>query len=297
MKQYRIFLLILIISLNCKEKQFSIEANKAKLFSIQASSSLNDSKDRYSFVHLNDKSNKSWCEGNADIGIGEKITILYKDSQKVKAENLYIKNGYGDTKYYSLNGRVKELKVLVDDKDMGLITIPDSSLKEVIKFSSPLEGNKFTFEIASIYPGKLKDTCIAELSLADFSIPEPPVNKFCGITFSNFEYGLPIDNRGILLPSGEIEGSGSGGLQCGEFSYGSWNSANNGEQFNISISVQGKSSETCSGGSTYVSYELYSCDKENGTAIFKRNSEVDKDDVETKCEFSNDNGKISFGCE
>jgi len=296
MKQQIAILIIFMVSLHCKEKQLPIQADKAEITSIQASSSLKDAKDKYNVNHLRDKSNKSWCEGNADIGIGERITIVYNNPQKVLVENLYIKNGYGDTKYYSLNGRVKEFKILVDDKEMGLVAIPDSSKKEVIKFPTPLEGNKFSLEIVSIFPGKLKDTCIAELSFADFSIPEPPLSVFCGINFSEFRYGLAIDHQGKLLASGDIEGSGSGGQQCGEFGYGSWDSSNNGAQFTISINISGKSSETCAGGSESFSFALHSCDKENGNAIFKRNSHLDKDE-EINCHFTNDNGKIFLGCD
>jgi hypothetical protein len=118
MKQQIAILIIFMVSLHCKEKQLPIQADKAEITSIQASSSLKDAKDKYNVNHLRDKSNKSWCEGNADIGIGERITIVYNNPQKVLVENLYIKNGYGDTKYYSLNGRVKEFKILVDDKEM-----------------------------------------------------------------------------------------------------------------------------------------------------------------------------------
>lgn len=296
MNYSKIIFFLFISILNCKEKQIPIEASKAELISIQASSSLKDSKDNYNVNHLSDKSNKSWCEGNSDIGIGETITILYKNSQKVLVENLYIKNGFGETKYYSMNGRIKELKVLVDDIDIGLIVVPDSPQKEVIKFPKPLEGNKFTFEIVSTYPGKLKDTCIAEFSLVDFSIPEPPISKFCGISFSNFKYGLAIDHQGQLLASGEIDGYGSGGQQCGEFGDGTWNSSNDGEQFTISIYIKGIPSEHCAGRDASYSFELNSCDKENGTAIFKRNSPLAKDE-EINCQFSNENGKIFLGCD
>ncbi len=294
MNAYKILIILFIIT-NCKEKALWVRPDKAELSSIQASSSLKDAKDRYKADHLNDRTNNSWCEGNTDIGIGEQINISYKNSQKVLVENLYIKNGYGDTKYYSLNARIKEFKVIVDGKDMGIMAIPDSPLKQVLKFPIPLEGNKFTFEILSVYPGKLKDTCISELSLSDFSIPESPIAKFCGISFSDFHYGLPIDNQGTLLSSGAIDGQGSGGQQCGKFGSGSWDSSNDGEQFTISIYIQGKSSETCAGGDESLSFELHSCDKEKGTAVIKKTSHIDKG-VEMDCEFTNENGKIFLGC-
>jgi phosphate transport system substrate-binding protein len=109
-----------------------------------------------------DGTDYSWSEGAPGSGIGESITITFKDT--TSAAGFVLKNGYGQLEYYGKNNRVKSFKIVFDGNYTETVAIRDSINFEQYLFKSPVRCSKIQFIINDIYPGtQYDDTCIAEI--------------------------------------------------------------------------------------------------------------------------------------
>lgn len=113
---------------------------------------------------MDGKLNTSWVEGTKKEGIGESITIKYK--KPVSFQNLSIYNGFGDPKLWSLNNRIKKLKINSDDGFEDIINLKDRLSMQTIELKKEINAKEVSLTILEIYPGSQKtNAAIAELAL------------------------------------------------------------------------------------------------------------------------------------
>lgn len=165
---------------------------------ITASSTLiekNKAKDFYCAQNLFDGSWKSWVEGIDGNGIGESISFEFE--KPVSIANMYIRNGYGELKYYFANNRVKELAIYINDKFHRNYKLNDFWNFQELRIDA-VNVQKIKLEIKSVYTGsKYADTCISEIYFqrdAYVSDSEKPVfaaDDFTNEILSNF----PLKNE------------------------------------------------------------------------------------------------------
>lgn len=154
-----------------------------------------------------------WCEGAAGDGIGEYIEITrtmlqpdefkygkledgtvdystfhlnesmpLKERKEFEYTSLCIVNGYAENESkWADNGRVKTLKMYVNDKFYGYIELEDTINPQYIPLydikSHSTEEMKFKFEIADVYKGlKYDDTCITGIVFGFDGIGEHAVD-------------------------------------------------------------------------------------------------------------------------
>lgn len=113
----------------------------------------------------------AWVEGKKGNGIGESLIFTFKGSSpRVGGVSIY--NGYQKSqKVWEDNGRVKKLKLYIDDKEFAILNLKDITGKQAFDFPDPLWEHPhkgkvvLKFEILEVYPGKkYKDTAISELN-------------------------------------------------------------------------------------------------------------------------------------
>ena len=131
--------------------------------SITATSTLDDSRNRYVVTNVLDKTYRSWSEGVEGPGIMEDLHIKFKEY--VSIESISIKNGYGDHNYYHHNNRVKDIFVTCGPIEFRA-TLHDTPGMQDIVFSDPIITDQMRILIESVYPGfAYDDTCISEIKI------------------------------------------------------------------------------------------------------------------------------------
>ena len=138
--------------------------NVIEIESYEASSTLLAENYDYSIKNVFDNNfNTCWVEGAEDDGLGQSITIRFKD--KVKINQINLVNGISKTnELYLKNNRIKQATLTFDDGSEETINIQDTyNQKQNISFSSH-ETQSVTFSIKEVYKGsKYQDTCLSEL--------------------------------------------------------------------------------------------------------------------------------------
>jgi hypothetical protein len=173
--------------LDLGEKDVALFGTSGKIPFPLATSSLQDPKNpgRYDAARAFDGDlNTSWVEGAAGDGIGEKIAFRIPRSAKTVA----VFPGYGVSKYFSANNRVKtavlslySVGVARYENAAGYscrklsdveLTFSDSAVFQKSSLGTlpnGLDDSHFVIgvlEIRSVYPGaKYQDTCVAEIKL------------------------------------------------------------------------------------------------------------------------------------
>jgi len=149
---------------------------------LPASSVLENKPDKYGAQKLNDSDITSWCEGKKDHGIGESITVSFKND--VKIDKFYFANGFGNSNYWNKNSRVKELEV----NGEKIRTYNSPGTREY-KLKKPVTGKSITFKITSVYKGlKWPDTCISELGFEPVKFKKTKNNPFGSIINKPYRY-------------------------------------------------------------------------------------------------------------
>jgi hypothetical protein len=146
--------------------------------SVSASSYLSpQGQNTYDPSKLHDLNYKTaWVEGVEGNGIGETIEFSFSPTSP-RITTIKIANGYVKSlSTWENNGRVKRLKMYVDDNPVAFLELLDS--RSVQSFEFPPLGNspenwdnltnapawKLKFEIIEVFPGKkFKDTAISEI--------------------------------------------------------------------------------------------------------------------------------------
>lgn len=138
--------------------------------SIKATSELNPNKGfTYTADNIHDFSlRNAWIEGKKSSGINETITFEFNENGP-PVTTVEIFNGYMKTeKTWEENGRVKKLKLYVNDKPIAILNLED--IKSLQRFQigthQSKKGNLYLkFEILDVYKGsKYDDTAISELN-------------------------------------------------------------------------------------------------------------------------------------
>ncbi len=138
--------------------------------SVEATSTLADKQDRYNKSYLTDGTLQPWCEGKPGDGIGEAITLNFKEPVQFWA--IYISNGYHHGKYFALNNRIKGLEILSNGKPISTVELRDEPGAQLVRLgpdgksgdSKVITTTAITLRILSVYPGKKdRDTCITEI--------------------------------------------------------------------------------------------------------------------------------------
>lgn len=284
--KYYITLLGLLALVYCAKP---LPVSEVKLLKLDASSTLSDKKDFYNVKNINDNTKLNWCEGKQDDGIGESITYTYE--KEVLVESIYIKNGFGEKKFFPMNNRVKKLKIETEKKESIEINLEDTNSQKEIKLATPLKGKIFTFTILSVYPGtNFKDTCITELSFTKQNIPDFPGSQFCEIEFKNLTMQADTDELHAEIELNSETGIHTGFVnvknfhQCDKPSYElkvDYTSSLQGKEFSITSSYDYTSpNEDCAGQifrrSGSFDAALFKCDDGSGNTIWEKGSLICK---------------------
>lgn len=145
-----------------------------------SSSELESSKSNYSAKNIHDfNKNTAWVEGVEGNGIGEFIEFTFKNKLGVEhfgINQLLIANGYKKNKdLWKKNGRVKKLKMIINDKPVAFLNLEDSFEIQVVnipKIKFPINKiTKIRFVIEEVYQGiKYEDTAISLLMFNGFGV-------------------------------------------------------------------------------------------------------------------------------
>lgn len=183
----KIFIIFLSICYICKAYPNDFIIDKAEI-TCTASSTLEGSAGKYTADHLFDNTtDTAWVEGDTGAGIGSFITVVFKEEKLI--DRIYIKNGYGDYKYFYANNRVRELEIIFNTEESGsLVILKDKPGFQCIDLLNPTIVKKIIFKIRSVYRGeKYDDTCLSKIIFNSLKILNMP--KFNG---SIIKYYFPL---------------------------------------------------------------------------------------------------------
>ena len=113
---------------------------------------------------------KAWCEGAADFGLGETITIRVDGGPAFR--RILMANGYAKSPAaYANNARVKTVEVTGDNGLRATLQFPDRS--ELGHIDLPAKPQRWVqFKIVDVYPGKqAANTCLGFI-MPDFEYEE-----------------------------------------------------------------------------------------------------------------------------
>ena len=134
--------------------------------SVSCSSSLSEA--QYNIYHvannlIDGDLTTAWVEGVNGQGVGQYLTFIFKN--KGLLSNIAIHNGYQKTEdTYNKNSRPKEITITFGDDISKSYTLDDILGEQVIELEDPVETDKLTIVIDSVYPGyKFEDTAISEI--------------------------------------------------------------------------------------------------------------------------------------
>lgn len=77
------------------------------LRTVDSESELKGGSTHHMAENLFDRSPDSWCEGMKGDGTGARVTIKLAPGSSV--DSLHVFNGFGHTKYWEMNNRVKDI--------------------------------------------------------------------------------------------------------------------------------------------------------------------------------------------
>jgi hypothetical protein len=118
----------------------------------------------YSVDHLfSNTTGEAWVEGKPGQGIGEWITIDFKERRLVLA--VILRNGYQkNNDIFRKNSRVRLLRLVSSDGDTRTLTLADNMDLQTIELGPPVTGSWVQFIIDDVYPGSTySDTAISKL--------------------------------------------------------------------------------------------------------------------------------------
>lgn len=175
--------------------------------SVTATSELQEGRTLYAAKNLADRDYATaWVEGRNGFGSGERIHFELSEKNAhpgfldISMTHLYLVNGFRKSeKTYYENNRVKTLRLYVNGKTVGDITLPDRPYSPVTDRNLAYEGDllnvmlgdlytdeynkkrnafhgveSFDIEILDVYPGtKYDDTCISEIVV--LNVPQPSI--------------------------------------------------------------------------------------------------------------------------
>lgn len=113
---------------------------------------------------IDSDSTTAWIEGKNGYGIGESITINFKENCLVKGFNIL--NGFQKTEdLYEKNSRPYIVELKFSDGTSEVIYLSDAFGEQTIYLENPKETSYITWTIKDIYTGsQYMDTAISEIS-------------------------------------------------------------------------------------------------------------------------------------
>lgn len=136
-------------------------------YKIKSSSSLGE---KYKTDNIHDLSFQyAWVEGAKGNGVGEWV-IYYFRNKCPRINEIIIYNGLvKNDEVWKNNGRVKQLRLLVNDKPFAVLHLQDTRAQQ--SFKVPLLGRRkdgkdlvLKFQVMEVYPGeKYNDLAITEI--------------------------------------------------------------------------------------------------------------------------------------
>ncbi len=105
----------------------------------------------------------AWVEGVNGDGIGEYLTYHFDFNPRIT--RIYVANGYVKNQTaWENNGRVKKLKMYVNDKPYAILCLEDSRSEQAFEFPPIGDYQTMKFEIMEVYKGKkYSDVAISEI--------------------------------------------------------------------------------------------------------------------------------------
>lgn len=137
---------------------------------IMASSTLEPIQ-AYSATHLFDSHQDiSWAEGDANSGVGTKITFKFNSEQTISAIQIW--NGYQRSEeHFKANARIKKFSFGTTGT-MQEYSLEDNTTPQKNQLQTALSGNEFVLEIKEVYEGsKYKDLVVSEMRFYDNEKP------------------------------------------------------------------------------------------------------------------------------
>lgn len=128
----------------------------------------------------------AWVEGASGDGIGEYL-VYHFEPYSPRITHIYVANGYVKTQTaWENNGRVKKLKMYVNDEPYAVLCLEDSRSEQAFEFP-PIGNNRneqgsiidrenakdwtLKFEILEVYKGnKYSDVAISEISFSGLDV-------------------------------------------------------------------------------------------------------------------------------
>jgi hypothetical protein len=105
-----------------------------------------------------------WFEDAEGAGIGESLTIVF--DQPTEVDQIWINNGWFDSRYWAQNNRIKQLTITTDSPGHSeyLLSFEDIMQPHRITFSETVKSSTWTFTITDVYQtSKWDDTGITEI--------------------------------------------------------------------------------------------------------------------------------------
>ncbi|WP_338760442.1 hypothetical protein WAF17_13620 [Bernardetia sp. ABR2-2B] len=133
---------------------------------IKASSTLEPTF-AYNTTHLFDaRTDIAWAEGDANSGVGSKLTFDLEKTQKIDAIQIW--NGYQRSEeHFKANARIKKFSFGTEGK-MKDYELEDKMESQYVDFGEYLESSNFILEVKEVYEGtKYKDLVVSELLFRD----------------------------------------------------------------------------------------------------------------------------------
>lgn len=157
---------------NDKGESLRLMPPKRVFGSLSASSSLEPAL-AYSPANLFDARKEFvWAEGNK-TGSGEGEMLQFEFGEPVSISAIQIWNGYQRSdEHFAANARVRDFEFGAKDGAAGTYTLRDTRAGQRIELTAPVQGQQFTLNIKSIYPGsRYKDLAVSELIFFDGDRP------------------------------------------------------------------------------------------------------------------------------
>lgn len=140
----------------------------AEMLRVRAPSTLPHHSDRYSAGNMTDGTEASWCEGADGTGEGLILSVFLRNDEPASLSALFIRNGFGERKYWARNNRVSSLRLEGKDKSVD-VRVQDAPETQELVFPTISVKTAFQLVITGVYRGETdNDTCIAEISTTKF---------------------------------------------------------------------------------------------------------------------------------
>lgn len=145
-------------------KEQNVVFPRALEASVKASSIVAPTEAYHPFYVFDGRTGFGWVEGKKDAGIGEGLTIDFKNSAKFTGLEIY--TGYQRSKtHFDKNAAVTELEISVDGQESFKVPVKSKMDSQRVNFPKAIQGKKLSIKIAGVRKGsKWQDTVISEIT-------------------------------------------------------------------------------------------------------------------------------------